>query len=170
MRAVFNFILHLNWFLLALEDPKSHAQPELVRTSHLHLDLAVDFDTQQLVGEVVLTVVKVSPGVESLILDTRDLGIGNVTDLQSGEVLDWKVESGNRFGDKLEVICPLAGMMETSHPVTVRHLEAVFVFSPLVQSHQSLWLVGPALTCDVYRELLLEVGQHSEDWSSISQP
>ena len=77
---------------------------------------------------------------------------------------------GEDGGDKLEVICPLAGMMETSHPVTVRHLEAVFVFSPLVQSHQSLWLVGPALTCDVYRELLLEVGQHSEDWSSISQP
>ena len=107
-----SFILHTNWFLLAPADPNSYAQPELVRTSHLHLDLEVDFDTQQLVGEVVLTVVKVSPGVESLILDTRDLGISNVTDLQSGEVLDWKVESGNRFGDKLEVILPPTSDLE----------------------------------------------------------
>ena len=132
MRGIFSFILHLNWFSLALPDPNSYAQPELVRTSHLHLDLAVDFDTQQLVGEVVLTVVKASPGVESLILDTRDLGIGNVTDLQSGEVLDWKVESGNRFGDKLEVILPKASDLE--------NIDIVISYSTRSNSSALQWL------------------------------
>ena len=61
-------------------------------------------------------------------------------------------------------------MMETGHPVTVCQLEAILVLSPPVQSHQSLRLVDPALTGDVYRKLSLEVGQYSEDKAAISQP
>ena len=40
-------------------DPNSYSRPELVKTTHIHLDLDVDFDNQILVGTCTLSMEKV---------------------------------------------------------------------------------------------------------------
>ena len=87
-------------------DPNSYSRPDLVKTNHLHLDLEVDFDSEQLVGSVVLELERISPEVKGVTLDSKDININSVTDLVSGEFLDWKIESQNEFGEKLEISLP----------------------------------------------------------------
>ena len=93
-------------------DPNSYARPDLVKTNHLHLELEVDFDARQLVGSVVIMLERLSPTARTVALDIRDLHIDTVSDLQSGEDLDWHRESGNEFGEKLEIMLPTSELKE----------------------------------------------------------
>lgn len=59
-------------------DAHSFANAHAIRTTRLHLDLAVDFDKKQLHGYVVHELERLQPDVKELILDTRRLHIEKV--------------------------------------------------------------------------------------------
>lgn len=60
-------------------DLSSQANVEQVKTSHLHLNWNVDFETQILYGNVVLDLVTLVDNVNKVILDTSYLDIQSVT-------------------------------------------------------------------------------------------
>lgn len=59
-------------------DPHSYSRPDRVTVTHLALDLKVDFDHRALVGNATLMLEHQREGVDSLVLDTRDLAIDKV--------------------------------------------------------------------------------------------
>lgn len=59
-------------------DAHSHANLEQVRVTHLYLDLVVDFEREQLRGFVDLSLDWRQPDANTLVLDSRDLNIGQV--------------------------------------------------------------------------------------------
>ena len=59
-------------------DPHSYAEPAKVLVSALALDLAVDFERQELAGTAELTLDWRDPQAHSLVLDTRDLTIESI--------------------------------------------------------------------------------------------
>lgn len=71
-------------------DPHSFANHEQVVVRHLDLSLAVDFEQRKLSGKAVLRIENLA-GVDTLIVDTRDLNIERVTrempELETGFVL-----------------------------------------------------------------------------------
>jgi leukotriene-A4 hydrolase len=69
----------------AAEDDHSYANPEQVLVRHIELKLTVDFDLQLLMGTVQLELERLQPGVNTLVLDTRDLVIASVV-VSNGEV------------------------------------------------------------------------------------
>ena len=88
--------------------------------------------------------------------------------LQVGRV-DVVLLVGEDAGHQVHVVGPLTGVMEGRHAVTVGQAEAVSVLPPLVERHQGLGLVLPALARDVYGVLPLQVGQHSEHLPAVCQ-
>lgn len=62
----------------ARPDPHSYSRPDQVAVTHLALDLKVDFDHRTLVGSATLMLDHLREGVDSLVLDTRDLDIEKV--------------------------------------------------------------------------------------------
>ncbi len=79
-------LLGLCWGLGAAADEHSFSNPEQVRVQHINLKLTVDFERQQLIGDVVLDLNRVQPDVQELVLDTRDLIIVAV---QAGDGDRW---------------------------------------------------------------------------------
>ncbi len=59
-------------------DESSYAEPDIVRVSHLALDLTVDFDKKQLAGDATLDLLWHDLDAHPLILDTRDLAISKI--------------------------------------------------------------------------------------------
>ncbi len=74
------------WGLGAVADEHSFANPEQVRVQHVDLNLTVDFERHQLIGDVVLKLKRLRPDVQELVLDTRDLIIAAV---QAGDGDGW---------------------------------------------------------------------------------
>lgn len=70
-------------------DPHSYARPTEARVKHVVLDLEVDFPHRTLSGSVRLDIER-TPGAQTLVLDTRRLGIRSVTDA-AGAALDYVV-------------------------------------------------------------------------------
>lgn len=87
-------------------DPNSYARSDLIKTTHVHLDVEVNFETQILDGHVVLSLERVEGETNTLLLDVRGLTIGNVTLEESGQVLEYNVGSPTGFGEKLEIQLP----------------------------------------------------------------
>ena len=87
-------------------DPNSYARTDLVKTTHVHLDVEVDFSQQILKGHVILSFEKVDLEATSVIMDARNLTISKVSDEASGQVLDYKLGSPSGYGEKLEVKLP----------------------------------------------------------------
>ncbi|HZX02612.1 M1 family metallopeptidase [Kribbella sp.] len=56
-------------------DRHSYAEPDRVRTTHLELDLALDFGQQVLSGSATHTLAWAAPAGDRLVLDTRDLTV-----------------------------------------------------------------------------------------------
>jgi len=78
------------------KDHYSFANVDQFVTDHLHLDLAVDFDSRELQGSATLNMRRVDAKADELTLDTRDLRIESVRFiLASGEALD----AMHRLGD-----------------------------------------------------------------------
>ena len=82
-------------------DPHSVARPDLVMTSHLHIDLEADFEKKIFFGKVVLSLEKVDPDASVLSLDVRNLTVTSVT--SSGRDLAWTMTEENDFGDRLDI-------------------------------------------------------------------
>lgn len=70
----------------------SASEPGDVRTTHLSLDLDVDFEAKQLPGTVRHTIVNLT-GTHLLVLDTRNLVIHDVT--IDGEATTWSLGSSS---------------------------------------------------------------------------
>ncbi|HEV2606799.1 MAG TPA: M1 family metallopeptidase [Xanthomonadaceae bacterium] len=61
-----------------MHDESSYAEPDVVRVTHLALDLAVDFDKKQLSGTATLDLNWHDLNAHPLVLDTRDLAISKI--------------------------------------------------------------------------------------------
>ena len=59
-------------------DYYSFANVDALVTEHLHLDLAVDFEQEVLVGTAKLRIRRLDAGADEIVLDTRDLAIDSV--------------------------------------------------------------------------------------------
>ena len=88
-------------------DPHSVARPDLVKTSHLYLDLEADFERQIFSGKVVLSLEKISSNVSSLALDVSHLTISRVR--SGAQDLAWTVEEAGDLGDRLEIVLAETG-------------------------------------------------------------
>jgi len=68
-------------------DPYSYAKPLDARVANVDLDLALDFDAKRVSGTAALDVIA-RPGIREVILDSKGLDIGGVTDSE-GKPLKW---------------------------------------------------------------------------------
>lgn len=90
------------------KDYHSFANPDEVKVTHLLLDLNVDFEQKILSGSVELDYKKVAPSAKTLVLDTRDLTILNVT--ANGKDIPYLLSSQDSFlGAALTIELPLEG-------------------------------------------------------------
>lgn len=77
------------------------------RTTHLSLNLFLDFKLSILEGSVTLNVIAEDEGQQVLVLDTRQLTISSVTDLATGENLAFRLLDEHAiFGSALHVTLP----------------------------------------------------------------
>jgi leukotriene-A4 hydrolase len=60
-------------------DPNSQSNLDEVKTSHIHLNLAVDFVAKTLAGSAELDIEAIANNVSKLILDTSFIAIHSVT-------------------------------------------------------------------------------------------
>ena len=97
---------------LSPTDPNSYSRPDLVKATHVHLDLEVDFDKQVLAGHVILTLEKIDTNATSVVLDARSLTINKVTEELSGQVLEYEYGSPSGYGEKLEIKLPSSSEKE----------------------------------------------------------
>ena len=89
-------------------DPHSYSRPDLVKTTHVHLNLNVDFEQSILAGYTILSFTKVDPSSTSVILDAKKLTILNITEESTGDRLEYIYErqSWVKLGHKLEIHLP----------------------------------------------------------------
>ncbi len=104
-------------------DPHSCAQPDKVVTTHLDLDLTMDFARKQLRGEATLTLDWKDPKATELVLDTRDLAIASVRALGedgSSKRLDYQLAAPDKeLGSKLVIETP-----DQPHQVRIAYVTA----------------------------------------------
>jgi aminopeptidase N len=85
---------------LLAQDHYSFANTEQFVTEHLHLDLAVDFNSEVLHGTATLTMRREDAGADEIVLDTRDLLIESVAFINaSGALVDATHELGETDED-----------------------------------------------------------------------
>ncbi|OTF80386.1 leukotriene A-4 hydrolase-like protein, partial [Euroglyphus maynei] len=87
-------------------DPNSFARADQAKVEHLDLNLTIDFDNHILHGNVVLSARKISPNVQYLLLDTVDLTIFGVYQLNDNiqQTIPFKLYPPvPEFGSKLEI-------------------------------------------------------------------
>lgn len=128
MRLQFSFILLIAFILISgcaptsdkrhadfVNDPHSYANLNDVRTTHISLDLTVDFEAKEIRGTATLDIENMT-GADSLILDTDGLAIHEVT-------LDGGVKTGFTLGARHEAFgAPLAiAITKETHHVTVHY-------------------------------------------------
>jgi len=94
-------------------DPHSFANFDQVRVAHLSLDLEVDFRRQSLEGFAILDIEDRTEDAGRLLLDTRDLEIIDVNQVQADgtlEPLSWRLDGGiekrNYLGRALVIALP----------------------------------------------------------------
>ena len=91
---------------LSPSDPNSYSRPDIVKTTHVHLEVEVNFEKKILMGNVLLSLDKIDPLAESVILDARSLTISSVQEETTGQTLDYTYGSPSGFGEKLEIKLP----------------------------------------------------------------
>ncbi|MHB0970796.1 MAG: M1 family aminopeptidase/hydrolase [Thermoanaerobaculia bacterium] len=82
------------------EDVLSVAEPSKIRTTHLALDLDVDFETRTIRGTATHTITKLR-STSTFALDVRDLDIETVT--ADGEPAAWRIDPAGNSGDALVI-------------------------------------------------------------------
>src|SRR5690554_2981555 len=80
-------------------DSHSFSEPNKVATTHLNLNVAVDFETHIISGTATYDLDRVTGN--TLQLDNRNLKIEKVTSLPDNENLDFKIALGNVLGNGL---------------------------------------------------------------------
>jgi len=97
---------------LSPKDPNSYSRTDLVETSHIHLEVEVDFEKKILTGHVLLTLKRIDAAAKSVILDGRNLTINGVKNEMNGDTLEFKYDSPSGFGEKLEIQLPVTDAVE----------------------------------------------------------
>ncbi len=140
-----------------VDDEHSFAEPEVVRTRHLSLDLELDFDRRILSGTATLNLVWKDPAATVLVLDTRDLAISRV-EARLGrtwaEVPFTLAEPDPILGSRLAIRLPRpAGMVRIAYataptasglqwltPAMTLGKTTPFLFSQSQQIHARSWV------------------------------
>lgn len=92
---------------LSVTDPSSFSRPDLVIVTDLSLNLTVNFDRKTFKGYVNLVVQKIDKAATELILDTQDLNVFEVYDIDSNSKLNYIINSSvGEFGSKLSITLP----------------------------------------------------------------
>jgi leukotriene-A4 hydrolase len=86
-------------------DVHSHAVPAEARVTHIALDLSADFDAHRLSGTATLTV-HAAPSAREIVLDTKDLTIDAVTDVQGRPLTHRLGPADPILGQALHVALP----------------------------------------------------------------
>ena len=137
---VFSILLHnsTNTDNMALSpgDPNSYSRPDQVKTSHVHLELEIDFEKKILTGHAVLTLERIDAQATTVVLDGRKLVIHEITEEATGEVLEYEYGSPSGYGEKLEVKLPPSNSNEI-------RIKVAYTTSP--ESSALQWL-SPAQT------------------------
>jgi aminopeptidase N len=110
-------------------DVHSYSTPSKIVVKHLSLDLTADFETRQLRGTAALTLDN-KAGVDTLVLDTRDLDIRGVT-LGDGTETTWKLGEDRPYhGRPLEIVVAPDTTLVTVEYATSPDAAAVQWLSP----------------------------------------
>lgn len=138
-------------------DPYSYAQPDQVRVSHLDLDLDLDFSGKTLKGHATLDLDWRSRAAKTLVLDTRDLHIRQISAVgKDGRttVLNYQLAKADpQLGSKLTIQTP-------QHPARIR---IDYSTSPTASGLQ--WL-SPAQTADHSQPFMFSQSEsiHARSW------
>ncbi|CAG8605885.1 7975_t:CDS:10 [Paraglomus brasilianum] len=102
-----------------LYDPSSYANINDVQTTHLHLDLTVDFTKKVLSGSVTLDLVAVVSDVSNVILDTRHVDVRSVH-YGTNTSLKFSLDPDDeRFGSALRIALPSSLQTGTKFKLTI---------------------------------------------------
>jgi aminopeptidase N len=138
-------------------DPHSYAQPDVVRVTHLDLDLKLDFTKRELDGQATLKLDWKNPKAQSLVLDTRDLKIASIEAVAAdGKTSPLKYALAKRdkqLGSKLTIQAP-------KHPGQVR-----IVYTTVPEASGLQWLT-PAQTADKKLPFMFSQSEsiHARSW------
>ena len=128
-------------------DPHSFARPAEAAVRHVHLDLTADFASQRLSGAATLTLAR-APGARAVVLDTRNLDVGRVTDAD-GDALEFAFgESNPILGTPLTIQLPASGNTVVVHYATRPDAAAVQWLTPAQTAggeHPYLFTQGQAI-------------------------
>ncbi|ESO84303.1 hypothetical protein LOTGIDRAFT_222151 [Lottia gigantea] len=92
---------------LSEQDPCSFSRPDLCIVTHANLIVEVDFERKVLTGKCVLSLKRVVNGCDTVLLDTRDLNIISINDVETDQSLTFSVsEKVDPFGSRLIVQLP----------------------------------------------------------------
>jgi len=128
-------------------------------TEHLALDLDVDFEASELSGFALLSMRRVDPAVDEVVLDTRDLSIGSVAIIEDGNSAPAEYRFGDPdavFGTPLHIVIP-AG--------TGDRFDLMIVYATSPQSTALQWL-PPELTAGGKHPMVFSQSQavHARSW------
>lgn len=75
-----------------------------VRTTHLHLDMTVNFDDSKITGWLKLTLKSLIDNLDTVILDAQEnLTISHIKEKQSDESLEFSIEEFAKYGKRLTI-------------------------------------------------------------------
>ena len=127
-------------------DPHSYANPEAVNTSHIHIELEIDFNRTQLFGKVILYLVKNEINSGTIRIDAKRLKIMSIHDLDginSPTQLHWKVTK-RYFGSVFHGPIQMGHLIEISLPNTNNKRLKI----EIKYATQECVLTNPAVHCD----------------------
>lgn len=142
----------------AAPDPHSYANFDQVRVSRMHLDLEVSFEREELAGFVDLDLERLDPQARELVLDTRDLTIAAVLQVdRRGQFRPASSRLGARdpmFGQALHIALapetqrvrihyrssPQASGLQWLPPELTAGKQAPFLFSQSQAIHARSWV------------------------------
>jgi len=90
-------------------DPNSESDPSVFSTKHLDLNWTIDFESERIHGDVVLTIKKLLSDAQVLFLDASSLDIKSVSLLEddNSQPLPFEYnEAGGKFGGELAIQVP----------------------------------------------------------------
>ncbi|MBU2978199.1 M1 family metallopeptidase [Alteromonas sp. C1M14] len=110
-------------------DYHSFSNPDEVRVTHLDLSLTADFDLHELIGSATLDFKRVKDDADTLIVDTRDLAIKQVT--VNGEPVDYALsDPDENLGSALSISLPKQASQVTIEYATSANASGVQWLTP----------------------------------------
>ncbi|WP_417623883.1 M1 family metallopeptidase [Paremcibacter congregatus] len=141
-------------------DPHSFANVEQVASTHLNLDIIVDFDRKVFEGTAEYDIKRLTPGAHPFVLDTRDLVIHKVEVKALDQ--DWELASF----ELAKALPPLGSKLTVTLPVTAKKVRIHYATRPEATGLQ--WLT-PAQTAGKKHPYVFTESQpiHTRSWVPI---